>query len=88
MGSVLGTFRLNTKNTGEEWRQDECPRAGLWRYEADGSESESCPTSGLLLFGAQHLVSANILLLILLDAELGLCFMSTNLDVLFFHHRI
>jgi len=52
VGSVLGIFRLNTKNIGEEWRQDECPRAELWRYEAGGYESESCPKSGLLIFGA------------------------------------
>jgi hypothetical protein len=69
VGSVLGIIRLNTKNIGEEWRQDECPRAGLWRYEAGGSESESCPKSGLLLFGAQRLVPANVLLLIVLDAS-------------------
>ena len=69
MGSVLGISRLNTKNIWEEWRQDECPRAGLWHHEPDDSESESCLMSGLLLFGAQRLVSANILLLILLDAS-------------------
>lgn len=68
MGSVLGIFRLNTKNIGEEWLQDECPRSGLWRYEAGDSESESCPKSDLLLLGAQRLVSANVRLLILLEA--------------------
>jgi hypothetical protein len=79
VGIVLGTFRLNTKNTGEELRKDECPRAGLWRYEANGSESTSCQILGLLLFGSQPLVSANILLLILLDA-------SEKIYILFYVH--
>jgi hypothetical protein len=84
VGIVLGTIRLNTKNTGEEWRQDDVRELGYGgRYEAHGSESESCPMTGLLLIGAQRLVSANILTLILLKhlKEFRLCYTSITLIV-------